>query len=314
MTASAARIAPRSSHPSTVDWLLAAYNLVLIGRWAPLVPLHETARWLVAVHGIALGVPWLLARAPAPDRPWLRRLYEFYPLAWICAFWRELDVHGRFVSNLPYDRALIWLDRAIFGVHVNTAWLEALPGRWFSELMHLCYFSYYPLLLIVPVLLAFAPPTALRREGVLRIATAYLACFLVYALWPTTGPGALHVSFPESVSDGLMFRINHVIQDSGDSLGTAFPSSHVAGAVTLTWILWRLGHRRLGGAGIAITLGVLGATIYTQNHFAVDSLAGLLLALGVQSLLVPTVMPLADGMVVGRVDRPRIYIQPARAA
>ncbi|HEX4633655.1 MAG TPA: phosphatase PAP2 family protein [Gemmatimonadales bacterium] len=309
-----ARIFPRSGHPRVVDWMVAAYNLVLIGRWAPLVPQYETARWLVAVHGIALGLPLLLARAPAPGQPWLRKVYDFYPLVWICVFWRELDVHGRFINNLPHDRALAWLDRAVFGLHLNVAWLHALPGRGFSEVMHLFYFSYYPLLCLVPVLLVFASRGALRREGVLRIAAAYLACFLFYALWPTTGPGFLHVTFPDTVSGGPIFRLNHLIQDSGDSLGTAFPSSHVAGAVTLTWILWRMGHRRLGMLGIAITLGVLGATIYTQNHFAVDSLAGLALAVGIQTLVVPRLLPKGAAAVVGRLGQPRIYVQPARVA
>ena len=309
----ATRIRPRSLHPRAVDWILAAYNLLLIGRWAPLVPQYETARWLVVVHGIALGVPWLLARAPAPGQRWLRRLYDLYPLAWICAFWRELDVHGRFLSNAPYDRALVWLDQHLFGVHLNALWLAAMPGRAFSEMMHLCYFSYYPLLLLVPILVAFGPGRV-RREGTLRIAVAYLACFAVYALCPTTGPDILHVVFPESVRGGLVFHLNHLIQDSGDSLGTAFPSSHVAGSVTLTWLLWRLGHRRLGIAGAVITLGVLGATVYTQNHFAVDSLAGLLLAVGLQGWVVPLVLPTAGGAVVPWPVTRRTPVPRARAA
>ena len=314
MIGTAGRSQSRSGHPRTVDGMLAAYNLVMIGRWAPLVPQHETARWLVAVHAIALGVPWLLTRAPAPDQRWLKRFYECYPLGWICVFWRELDVHGRFVSNLPYDRMLVWLDRTVFGLHLNSAWLQALPQRVFSELMHLCYFSYYPLMLAVPLFLVLCRRGSLRREGVLRIAAAYLACYAVYALWPTTGPDFLHVGFPESVRGGLVFRINHLIQDSGDSLGTAFPSSHVAGSVTMTWILWRLGYRRFGVVALAITAGVLGATVYTQNHFAVDSVAGLLLGVGIQGWLVPRLEPVARGRVVGRLGQPRIHIQPARAA
>ena len=210
MMATTDRLQPRSGHPRAVDWMLAAYNLLMIGRWAPLVPQHETARWLVAVHGIALGVPWLLTRAPAPDQRWLKRFYECYPLAWICAFWRELDVHGRFVSNLPYDRTLAWLDRAVFGLHLNSAWIEALPGRAFSEMMHLFYFSYYPLMLAVPLLLVFCRRGPLRREGVLRIAACYLACYLVYALWPTTGPAFLGVAFPDSVREGDYVEIGQI--------------------------------------------------------------------------------------------------------
>ena len=74
---------------------------------------------------------------------------------------------------------------------------------------------------------------------------------------------------------------------AGDSPGTAFPSSHVAGALTVAWFgcLW------LGRAGAALlcvlaTLVTVG-TVYTGNHFAIDSLAGLLWGAGAQALIVP---------------------------
>lgn len=280
--------------PRAVDWWLAGYNLLLIGRWAPLVPFHEAARWLVAAHLVALGVPWLLARAPAPDQRWLCLLYDAYPLAWICAFWRELDVHGQFLSSAPYDRALVWLDQAVFGAHLNQIWLAAFPGRWVSEVIHLFYFSYYPLLIGVSMIVLFATSLEGRRESVLRLGTAYLGCFAFYALWPTVGPDVLQVTFPPSVSGGWVFHLNHLIQGAGDAAGTAFPSSHVAGAVTLTWVLHRLGHRRLAVVGGGLTAGILGATVYTQNHFAVDSIAGLMLAVVLQGLVVPAMLGRAD--------------------
>jgi len=43
--------------------------------------------------------------------------------------------------------------------------------------------------------------------------------------------------------------------------------------------------------------GVLLATVYTQNHYAVDALAGLVWALGLQLGLVPTLTREADGPV-----------------
>src|SRR5207244_11745606 len=82
-------------------------------------------------------------------------------------------------------------------------------------------------------------------------------------------------------------RLSHWIADGGGSLGTAFPSTHVAGAVTFAWIAWRFWSREVALGVTLLAVGIMAAAVYTQNHFAVDSLAGALLGLALQGLVVP---------------------------
>ncbi len=270
-----------------MDWWLCAFNVAMAVIWAPLAPTHAAARLLVGGHLLGATLPWLLGWAPAPSARSLRLTYDAYPLAWAAAFWVELDLHTRFVNTVPDDQVLLSLDRAVFGVHLNQTWLATMHTTAFSEVMHFLYFSYYLLLLGAPLVLILRGTQDQLREGVLRIVFAYLGCIIVHAWWPTIGPAVLSVRFPASVSAGWFFRVDHWIQDGGDSLGTAFPSTHVAGAVTFAWIAWRFWSRRVALGVTLCAVGIMGATVYTQNHFAVDSLAGGLLGLTLQSFVGP---------------------------
>ena len=274
-------------HPLAVDWWLCAFNIAMAAIWAPLAPAHPTARLLLGCHLLAATLPMLLGWAPPPRARALRLVYDAYPLAWAAAFWTELDLHTRFVNTLRDDQALLSLDRAVFGGHLNQAWLAKMQAGALSELMYLLYLSYYLLLVGVPVFLFFRGTEAQVREGVLRIVLAYLGCILVHAWWPTIGPAVLPLQFPAPLSARWFFRLSHWIADGGDSLGTAFPSTHVAGAVTFAWIAWRFWSREVALGVTLLAVGIMAAAVYTQNHFAVDSLAGAPLGLALQGLVVP---------------------------
>src|SRR5262245_28275796 len=270
-----------------VDIWVACFNLMMLAVWLPLVPAEPAARWLAAVHAAGLALPWLLAMRPQPDSRFMRPLRVAYPLLWACVVWREIDVHSRRLGGPVYDALILRFDSAVFGTHLHAVWSNAMPSAPFSELMQGVYFSYYLLLIGVPLgLFAVAPRTA-TRDVVLRIAVTYLVCFIVYTVFPTTGPLPDPGHWPQQIAHGWFFRLNDLIRNAGDSLGTAFPSSHVAGAVTLAWLLWRYAPRPLAVAAAVIALGVVGATVYTQNHYGIDALTGLVLAIVLQSGVVP---------------------------
>jgi membrane-associated phospholipid phosphatase len=72
----------------------------------------------------------------------------------------------------------------------------------------------------------------------------------------------------------------HGILDGGAAWGTAFPSSHVAASVTAAvsaWWSWRGLGSVLLPASLLLTLG----TVYGGFHYAVDAMAGALVAVAV---------------------------------
>lgn len=285
-----------------VDRLLAAYHLLLAFAWAAVFWIGEPASalpglgfaigpraalLLALAHAGAVGVPWAITRMPSrPSLP-LRVLREAYPLLFVPLGWLELDPLIRTLHAGTWDAAILALDRAVFGLHLDRVWIRAMPERWFSELMYFSYWVYMPLIFLAPVTMALRRDLDAFRDVTLRLLATYLACFAVYILLPTAGPKVFGLPFHGPPSDGFFAGLVMHAHETGNVFGAAFPSSHVAGAVTVAWLGWRWFGR---GAALLLTLQALGvvmSTVYTQNHYAIDALVGIAFALAIQARAVP---------------------------
>jgi membrane-associated phospholipid phosphatase len=270
-----------------VDRWVAAINAALALIWLPSLATAPLARWFVVTHLAALTLPMLLARSARPRHPVVAMLRELYPVLWLSSFWTELGVRYPLAREPANDAAIAALDARLFGIHWNEAWSAAMPDRWFSELMHGAYCSYYVLLVGVPALMLRRGCRSTLRDVVLRMAATYLACFVIYAAFPVRGPyDDAHRAVTE-VPAGWFEQVALGVRAAGDALGTAFPSSHTAGAVTLAVILWRWGSAPVAWMGVTAAVAIAMATVYTGNHFPVDTLAGIAVALVAQFLVVP---------------------------
>ena len=264
--------------------IVAAFNVALAATWLAADTAVPVAPVLIALHGVAALLPALTDRAfsrggHAP--PVLRDLYPFF---FVPAFWAEIGLLHAAMPAPRYDALAAALDRAVFGLHLNAIWAPAMPRL--SEAMQVLYAGYY-LAAFAPVLLL----AALRRREALRdvvlaLTATYVACYLVYLVLPVGGPLHTQPRFTDGVGDGFFFRLNDALHAFGDSEGTAFPSSHVAGAMAMALVAARRFPRALAWLVAAEAVGVCLSTVYTQNHYAIDVLAGLGVALGVHLALV----------------------------
>ncbi|NIR43572.1 MAG: phosphatase PAP2 family protein [Gemmatimonadetes bacterium] len=273
-----------------VDRLAAVYNAVLAVVWAILIPQWSLAALLFLVHAAAAAMPVLLRRTPQRLTRPVRILRDIYPLLWITAWWIELDSIRRLLHDANFDRVIGELDRAIFGTHLDQIFLPSLNDLWFSELMYLAYFVYY-LTVIVPLLYALLWGTAaMKRDMTFRVVLIYVACFVVYIAFPVDGPHWLTEHFQGPHQAGLFYRIEQLLQSGGAALGCSFPSSHVAASTTMAI----LGFRWLSKpAAYALTVGAVGvivSTVYTQNHYAIDSVAGIIWAFWIQWTVAPALI------------------------
>jgi membrane-associated phospholipid phosphatase len=274
------------------DVVVAGYNLVLAASWAGVRDRVGYAESIAAVHGLAIALPFLLAgrvRATASSRS-LSLLCGIYPLLLIPVFWSEIGQLYALANPVTHDASIAQLDLAIFGRHLNLVWMPAMPYPALSELMHGSYFLYYLQVFLPPLVLALAGRTAAMRDMTLRLAVTYLGCYLLYLAYPVVGPATLMPHYQGPLADGFFYRLTHAARDAGDALGTAFPSSHAAGATTSAILAWRWFRPRIAALVTLQAVGVLFATVYTQNHYAIDAAAGLLWALLLQGVAVPMVL------------------------
>jgi membrane-associated phospholipid phosphatase len=269
-----------------VDYLLAAYNVVLAVVWATLRQEAPHAAPLAAAHLAGAALPWLWGAA-RESRGRAAILRDLYPLILLLAFWTELDLLRDILGPRGFDAAVETLDRAVFGVNLHAVWMPSMDAVWLSETMFFSYYAYYAAIFLPPIALALQKRRRPTRDVVLRLMTVYLACYLVYIAFPVYGPHFLAVHHQGPHTQGLFYRLVDAAQRLGDSRGCAFPSSHVAGAVTIAFIGWRWFSRPVAVLLTLEALGVVLSTVYTQNHYGIDSLAGIVWALGIQIAVVP---------------------------
>ena len=252
-------------------WLFAVYNVFAGVVWVLRAGAQALTPLMVALH---LGLAWLLiARSGGrmvPGYPWL---------LWLAA-WVEIGWLYRLTGPVVHDGSIRMMDLAIFGRHLNEILSVALPWAWLRTTMGLAYLSYY-LLILGPVFVLLVQ----RRRRDLQahtfgLMTTYLACFAVYLVLPVLGPRAFVAGAGDTLPQaaGIFARLMQVLFAAGDSLGTAFPSSHCAASVAAALLVRQHFGIRLGILA-AIWAGlIVVSTVYTNNHYALDAAAGVSLA------------------------------------
>ncbi len=197
------------------------------------------------------------------------------------------------------DTSVIRLEQALFGLQPSLAFMDGLPYLAVSEVLYAAYFSYYIMIAGVGLAL-FARDRRQFFHYVSVVSFVFYVCYTLYIFLPVMGPRAFFrdiegyslpeqvqalagaPSYPVAIQAGIFYRLMAFIYRYFEAPGAAFPSSHVAVALTTLYFsflyLPRIRHPHL----VVVILLCL-ATIYCRYHYAVDVLAGGLTA----ALLVP---------------------------
>jgi membrane-associated phospholipid phosphatase len=263
------------------DRLIAGYGLLVAAVAASRLDQPGMA-WILGAHLALPFLAWLAARAP--DTSSGRAIKALYPVVLIIGLYSAIDVLNGFGAARTYDAMIQHLDARIFGGQPSRDWWRAHPSTFWSTVFHATYLSYY---LLVPLpAIAFLATRRYRELNAYMngLIATYLVCYVAYIFLPVAGP---YYQFPRPTGAfvaNLPARIVYGALERGSSYGAAFPSSHVAATVAATVGAW-FGSRRLGVA-MAVPAAMLAvAVVYCQMHYAVDSLTGLILGIGLPWLV-----------------------------
>ena len=270
-----------------VDWLLGGYNAIAAGIWVAAIGRSTVAPWIVAAHALGALLPWGAAVADRGASRFLRAAREGYPLLLLYPLYAEVGLFHAAMGSAGHDATVAAWDRAIFSTNWHRAWASAMPAAWLRETMHATYFSYYLLIALPPIAAALARRWDAFRAISFRMMLTYVVCYAIYFAYPAFGPMHADPQSAAGVAGGFFPGLVRAAAASGDSPGTAFPSSHVAGALTAAWLGFRWHARGVAWAQLALALGVALSTVYTGNHYAIDALAGILLAVVLQAVVAP---------------------------
>lgn len=228
----------------------------------------------IAAHFAFLALTIALRWVPRDGHPALRFLRYTYPLAGMPFFYDGVQHLSRLVTSGYHDATILRLEEACFHCQPSQMlhqWVSWMP---LSELLHLAYGIY----ILLPVL-AVLVLLGLRRHAAVMLLTtsvlgAFFVCYLTFTFFPVKGPFQ-HLGPIDPASKGMIFpQFVHAMLTRGSSVGTAFPSSHVAVAVTLWWVA-RPYLGRWGILFLVAAAGILVGTVYGGYHYALDALAGL---------------------------------------
>jgi membrane-associated phospholipid phosphatase len=152
--------------------------------------------------------------------------------------------------------------------------------------MYAAYCSYYILLIGLPLWYWLSRRREALADIAFRILLVYAACAVCYLIFPVIGPAPLP-PVVDAIRHGAFFEISAAVQRAGDSLGTSLPSTHAAGSMTLALAAWRWLPRRVAVAAAGLAVAIAFATVHTQNHYAIDAAAGVLLAGFLHTIVAP---------------------------
>ncbi len=230
----------------------------------------------LAFVGMAMGIVVMAKTATRwPSTTVSRLRLALFPVLVNVVYWQLGPVVDYLGSN-NWDAALLRTDRIVL-----TDTPAVLLGAWtpplLTDFLSGCYMLFFPGVLAAFFIAILRPEPAGARlfDGLISL---YGLGFLGYTLIPAAGPHlAMPEAFPAALTGGWLTRTNAELVASGSNRVDVFPSLHTAITVFLMGSLWPR-HRRVFLALLIPAAGLGAATLYLRYHYAVDLLAGLLLA------------------------------------
>jgi membrane-associated phospholipid phosphatase len=231
--------------------------------------------WLIAAHALLLLLVTLAPRARRAG-PVGRIVGDWYPMLTLPALYTEVGVLT-LNAGLQNDWSIQRLETWVFGSEVSYRWIREMPSVGLSWVLHSCYLLYYAVLYGSPIVLWLSGRRDQARYTILALMLAFYFCYVVFLFFPVAGP-RYAFDLPDNAAAHVWpARAAHWLLDRGDSWGSAFPSSHVAGAAVATGMALRY-WRSFGLTLLPVAVGLVIAVVYGQFHYAVDAVTGLLVA------------------------------------
>ena len=214
---------------------------------------------------------------------------------------------NRMFRNL--DHVFAGYEQQLFHCQPALLFSQKISNPVFSELMHLGYATYYPLIALVSLFYFLYRYQEFQRATFV-ILTSFFIYYVVFILLPVTGPQYYYLaagldniangSFPsvgdyfathdESLpipgwKDGFFYQCVASAHAAGERPTAAFPSSHVGVTTILLLLAWHARNRKLVYTILPFFVLMCLATVYIQAHYAVDVIGGWISAVVIYAVL-----------------------------
>ena len=271
--------------PAISDWVLSAYFVsVVVGLTR--APASPERNWLLTFTSAVLiaFLGWVYVyrlrfetRTGGPT--YVHRLaYRLLPLCALLSVYFNLRAILPLINPALYDAQLFELDLRVFGFEPTLA-IEPYLTQGIVEWFAFFYYSYFFFVASFCFVMVF---TVERDRMLAHFATGMLMVVgmghFLYTLVPGFGPYAyLAHEYAGPLPGGAFFDLVLRAVHAGGPMRDIFPSLHTALPTFLTLFAWRY-HRPVAVLATFCCANIIGATIVLRWHYALDVVAGLMLA------------------------------------
>lgn len=194
------------------------------------------------------------------------------PLLLLTILYTETDALNNLIFAEDQDPAISGVELFIFGFQPALVFAQRYSMELFAELMYFGYFSYYLLLILVPLYIYFKRDLVVAQRAMFIIIHSFFAFYLFFIIYPVGGPQFYFTDWPQLPQGYIFGHLIRMIQENGEAPTAAFPSSHVSICIMLIVLCFRYAKVLLKIILPVAVLLIL-STVYIRAHYLVDILA-----------------------------------------
>ncbi len=242
---------------------------------------RDVENWWVYVltHSVSAGLVIVWVRFASAGRNTVIRTLRYWYIPIVLGFFYEqiddiiVIIHARYLDPYVYNFEL-----ALLGFHPSVV-MERISTPLVTEFMNVGYHSYYWIGPVLGLSLYLKKDYIPFRRTLFSILVAFFISYLGFIIFPVVGPRYELAHLYDSPLTGYaVTRLQQFIMASGDIMGGAMPSSHVAVALVVLLCAWTYRKRMaLVFTPLVVTLAV--STVYNRYHYVSDVIAGIMVGL-----------------------------------
>jgi len=283
-----------------IDWITLAFclwMLLLISfGWNRVHnPLFHFISYLSIIAGLMMLI-WFTALMKELSRPencpndtckiFRPRFYKvlyfirsYYPVLLYLYFFESTSATNKVFFSDWLDPFFQRIDLVLFGYLPSMEWGMRFDNIWIREWLYFSYFSYYLMIIGLPVVFYIRKRKALD-EVVFVLSFVFYSCYFIFSWLPVIGGRyiPLAMEWTKQSGGGVFSAVMAYIYVHSPHLGGAFPSSHIAIALVLSMLATKY-FRLLGYVMLFITIFLSIATVYCHYHWFIDAVFGILTGL-----------------------------------
>ena len=269
-----------------MDVIVAAHCMIMIclialrSRYSPYTAIQYILQYTAVLLTATIAAPAIdRAQHKVINNPVVKFFRYMYPMMLLGPFFQWTYPISKMFFVTPFSQYLLEADIALFGFNIARDLVHRWGDNyWLSEWFNFSYLSYYWVTLYLPLYLYFKKQYREFFYVCFIAGMIIFSCFIFQTVFPAQGP----VSY-EPVSSGFLVagpvsEFARKFLNVVDIPGGAMPSGHIAGTIAIFILAWRFARRAFWAtAPIVVSLCI--ATVYCRYHYAVDGIAGIIVAL-----------------------------------